>query len=158
MSKQSKPCGLPQESHRWVGNVCTDCGIAWPVWADNTIKELQRQLTALTAVPPDGKSCRSPAEEAVIEELYRRKDEFKPTHAYVTVTQPVLLKKWNGKHHPSVEANMVKTEVPAGTTLKIVMVSRFGDCGLTDDLDAENGYNLRVDFDSEVLSNIRWNA
>ena len=100
----------------------------------------------------------------IIEELYRRKnvhfDEpdkgIQHTHAYVTITRPLVLKKWNGKHHPSVEANMTYEEKPAGTTLKIVMVSRFGDCGLTDDLNAEFGYHVRVDLDSPALSNLRW--
>jgi hypothetical protein len=31
-----------------------------------------------------------------------------------------------------------------GDLVKVVMVSRFGDCGITKDLTAENGYNLRV--------------
>lgn len=33
---------------------------------------------------------------------------------------------------------------PAGTKVKIVMVSRFGDVGITDDLTAEFGYLARV--------------
>ena len=126
----------------------------------NTITELERQVEALTSLdpdtPPERPSKRTQEEIAVIEELYRRKDEFKRTHAYVTVTQPVVLRKWNGQHHPSLEANITNVPISAGTTLKIVMVSRFGDCGLTDDLNAENGYSLRVDFDSDVISNIRW--
>lgn len=35
--------------------------------------------------------------------------------------------------------------IPAGTLVKVVMVSRFGDCGITTDLKAENGYTARVD-------------
>lgn len=135
--------------------------LAWPVWVRTTIKELERQLSTLRDADPDtlddGPPSRRTKEEiAIIDELYRRKGEYKPTHAYVTITQPVVLRKWNGSHYPSVEANMTSVPVPAGTTLKIVMVSRFGDCGLTDDLDADTGYSLRVDLDSEVLSNIRW--
>lgn len=34
--------------------------------------------------------------------------------------------------------------IPAGTPVKVVMVSRFGDCGITTDLKAENGYDSRV--------------
>lgn len=33
---------------------------------------------------------------------------------------------------------------PAGTRVKIVMVSRFGDVGITTKLDAETGYGARV--------------
>lgn len=40
-------------------------------------------------------------------------------------------------------------EVPceAGQRVKIVMVSRFGDVGITEDLNAENGYGMRVMLD-----------
>ena len=34
--------------------------------------------------------------------------------------------------------------VPAGTPVKIVMVSRFGDVGITDDLAADRDYRARV--------------
>jgi hypothetical protein len=157
----SDKCGISETSHNWIGDACADCGVAWPVWVRTTIKELERQLSALKDADPDTPaedppSRRTKAEVEIIDELYRRKGEYKPTHAYVTVTQPVVLRKWNGDHYPSTEANITNVHVPAGTTLKIVMVSRFGDCGLTDDLDADNGYSLRVDWDSEVLSNIRW--
>lgn len=32
----------------------------------------------------------------------------------------------------------------SGDLVKVVMVSRFGDCGVTKNLQAENGYDLRV--------------
>lgn len=43
----------------------------------------------------------------------------------------------------------VMNEVPceAGQRVKIVMVSRFGDVGITEDLTAENGYGARVMLD-----------
>lgn len=37
-----------------------------------------------------------------------------------------------------------KVACAAGTRVKIVMVSRFGDVGITEDLLAENGYGARV--------------
>lgn len=37
--------------------------------------------------------------------------------------------------------------VPTGTRVKIVMSSRLGDVGITEDLTAERGYNLRIDRD-----------
>ena len=37
--------------------------------------------------------------------------------------------------------------LPKGTLVKIVMVSRFGDVGITDNLQAECGYKVRVDLD-----------
>jgi len=52
-----------------------------------------------------------------------------------------VLRKWNGHG-----ANPEFTEIPVtpDMVLKCVMVSRLGDCGLTDDLTAENGYHLRL--------------
>lgn len=47
--------------------------------------------------------------------------------------------KWNGHNEP--ETPFVWEE---GKVVKVVMVSRFGDCGITDDLDAEFGYHTRV--------------
>jgi hypothetical protein len=35
------------------------------------------------------------------------------------------------------------------------MVSGLGDCGLTDDLDAQHGYHLRVDPDGDEIADIR---
>lgn len=157
MSKQSKKCGLPQESHQWIGNTCTDCGIAWSVWASNTIKELQRQIDALTdpdEQPEGPPSIRSPQEIQVIDELYRRKEQYKPTNAFVTAFKPMQMSHWNGQHPP--EKNTTYTPVNPGDTLRIVMVSRFGDCGLTTDLTATHGYGLRVDFENPAIGDIRW--
>lgn len=46
------------------------------------------------------------------------------------------------------DGNTLKTKeekytIPAGTTVRINMVSRFGDFGATEQLDIENGYNVR---------------
>lgn len=46
-----------------------------------------------------------------------------------------------------------KRVVPAGTTVRIVMASRFGDVGITDDLSKEMGYGSRLA--PEKLSNLR---
>ena len=37
--------------------------------------------------------------------------------------------------------------VSAGTKVKIVMVSRFGDIGITNKLDTDTSYGTRVEFD-----------
>lgn len=37
--------------------------------------------------------------------------------------------------------------IPKGTTVRIVMVSRFGDVGITDKLDDAVGYRARVTLD-----------
>jgi len=44
-----------------------------------------------------------------------------------------------------------------GTTVKVVMVSRFGDCGITIDLKKENGYSNRVmPWDLEEIPGIEY--
>lgn len=46
---------------------------------------------------------------------------------------------------------------PQGTTIKIVMVSRLGDVGITNKLDTDVGYFHRIDFDKfdEFFENCR---
>lgn len=70
---------------------------------------------------------------------------------YAELAAPVEFWHWNGKH--PVDDNSTYRTVPAGTTVKIVMVSRFGDVGITEDLSAEHGYEARVGFD--LLTNLR---
>jgi len=64
---------------------------------------------------------------------------------YADLLRPLTLSIWNQKH--PVEANTAKKILPIGSTVKIVMVSRFGDVGITHDLTAEHGYHARVGFD-----------
>lgn len=47
-------------------------------------------------------------------------------------------------HHAATGPVMESHPYRAGQTVKVVMVSRFGDCGITDRLDAEHGYDARV--------------
>ena len=96
----------------------------------------------------------TPAEEEMLRELYEAKAAHKHKTAYCTVARPLVLHKWNGSHPP--EQNMTDVVVQPGATLKIVMVSRLGDVGLTDDLDAENGYHLRVNPEDGEIGDIRW--
>lgn len=96
-----------------------------------------------------------PREQAAIEEMYARKSRHEPCNGFVTTTAPLPMQDWNGDHFPSVEANTTTEIIPAGTVLKIVMVSRFGDCGLSDDLTADYGYGLRLNFDDDRIHDIR---
>jgi hypothetical protein len=50
---------------------------------------------------------------------------------------------------------MLAIDIPAGATLKIVLISRLGDFGLTDDLTAEYGYRIRLPWDSPAITNLR---
>jgi hypothetical protein len=59
--------------------------------------------------------------------------------AHATLTQPVVLQKWNGQGQ---EDTLVPLK--AGTRVNVVMASRFGDVGITDDLHAEGGYDFRI--------------
>lgn len=93
------------------------------------------------------------AEETVLHKLYTAKELHLQANAYVTTTQELPMTEWNGRH--PVEKNQTTRTIPAGTTLKIVMVSRFGDCGLTDDLEAEYGYGLRLDLVDPAITDIR---
>lgn len=92
-------------------------------------------------------------EHEVVRSLYLAKSEYRDTHGYVTTTEPLEMEEWNGKH--PVEENTTRHTIPVGSTLKIVMVSRFGDCGLTDKLDAVNGYGLRLQWNSPKITDIR---
>ena len=53
---------------------------------------------------------------------------------------------WNQRRKG--EPEFTDRVVPVGGTVKIVMASRFGDVGLTDDLKAEHGYHIRVDLNN----------
>ena len=48
---------------------------------------------------------------------------------------------------------MERWTAKAGTTVKIVMVSRFGDVGITEDLASERNYRARLTLDK--LDNLR---
>lgn len=63
---------------------------------------------------------------------------------YMTTKEPMTLKIWNQRRRN--EPEYTDKPLPVGTRVKIVMASRFGDVGITDDLAAEHGYHLRVDI------------
>lgn len=58
--------------------------------------------------------------------------------------QPVRLRIWNGHN---TDPEFTERLLPTGTMVKIVMVSRFGDVGITDDLTAQVGYHARIDLE-----------
>ena len=102
----------------------------------------------------------------VIDELWHRKigqqrsayirDEKRlPTHAYCEITEPLMLHKWDGKSWDDGTPVYTHCSVPAGATLKIVMISRLGDVGLTDDLAAKYDYHIRIPWDSLIITNLR---
>lgn len=66
---------------------------------------------------------------------------------FLTCKQPLTFHIWNGHDHKHKGLpEYTDRIVPVGATVRIVMVSRFGDVGLTDDLTAEYGYHARSSF------------
>lgn len=92
------------------------------------------------------------SEAEVIDELYRRKQRYEVTNGYVTTTEPIPMGSKDDKGPWGGNPDRV---IPPGSTIKIVMVSRMGDCGLTDDLTAETGYHVRLDWNDAAMSDIR---
>jgi len=80
--------------------------------------------------------------------------EWKPHHnetwpaEFGEVKEDTTFSIWDHKTRESTEKI-----IPAGTTVRIVMVSRFGDVGITHDLETEVGYHARI-F-PEGLDNLR---
>lgn len=93
------------------------------------------------------KRALTPEEADVIEMLYRGR-----LKGYVTTTCPVPMGSTDGKGPWNGKPDRI---VPRGSTLKIVMVSSMGDAGLTDDLKADRGYHVRLDWDDAAMTNIR---
>ena len=67
---------------------------------------------------------------------------------FATVAKPMRFSRWNGHGE---DPEFTEYDVHIGTTVRIVMYSRFGDVGVTDDLNAEYGYHARVGPDSFYL-------
>ena len=72
---------------------------------------------------------------------------------YAVVKEDVEMRVWNGHGHklknlPEFSNHMCKM----GTKVRVWMVSRFGDCGITDNLENPYGYDARVD--SEILKDL----
>ena len=95
----------------------------------------------------------------VLTELYRQKEErpLHAYHAYCTAVKPLVGKVWR---HPDPlsdqEWESLDYPIAAGTTLRINMVSRLGDFGVTDDLSAERGYKLRLLLGSRAVTDFRF--
>lgn len=62
---------------------------------------------------------------------------------FARLRAPLVMRHYTGRW---VDGNpeFKETQCEAGQQVKIVMVSRFGDAGITDDLTAEFGYGARV--------------
>lgn len=64
---------------------------------------------------------------------------------FATLNERTRLRDWpDHKRDQRGEPILECRWVPAGTKVRVVMVSRFGDVGITDDLTAETGYLARI--------------
>lgn len=73
---------------------------------------------------------------------------------YATIMQDIRATKFHGWENG--EACESHWTIKAGTRVKIVMASRFGDVGITDDLLADHGYVARCELDQ--LKDLSMNA
>lgn len=88
-------------------------------------------------------------ELVLLTSLFRAKANHRPIRAFVTLTEEIPFGSkeggkgpWNGDYEKL---------IPAGTVMRICMVSRMGDFGLTDKLDADFGYGVRLAFDDAAM-------
>lgn len=68
------------------------------------------------------------------------------THRFAKLKEDVTMEYYAG-YWENNNPKMNKVEVKKNTLVKIVMVSRFGDVGITEQLDKEYGYGARVNLD-----------
>lgn len=69
---------------------------------------------------------------------------------YAKTTKDFKMNVWNGEH--PVDENMKSHICKAGTKVRVWMVSRFGDVGVTDNLDNPIGYDVRgLDADLDLV-------
>ena len=68
---------------------------------------------------------------------------------YAKTTKDLEMNVWNGTH--PVEENTTKHICKAGTKVRVWMLSRFGDVGVTDNLENPKGYDVRgLDADVDL--------
>lgn len=89
-------------------------------------------------------------EEEIIKRFYVEKLRMAPVFCTTTVPVPMGSKDDKGPWGGNPDRM-----IPEGTTLRIVMASRFGDCGLTDKLDHSFGYEVRLDWEDAAMTDIR---
>lgn len=77
------------------------------------------------------------------EEAWQFKNRIPFEELYGVLKKDAEMRVWNQKH--PVEENTTKHVAPAGTKVRIWMVSRFGDVGVTDNLKNPHGYDARID-------------
>lgn len=79
-------------------------------------------------------------------------DKMRACLGYITTALPVPMGRSDPDKSPWEAPAKI---IPPGSTLRIVMISRFGDFGLTDDLSAQFGYDVRLNFEDAAIADIR---
>jgi hypothetical protein len=70
---------------------------------------------------------------------------------YAKTTKDLEMSVWNGVH--PVKENTNKHICKAGTKVRVWMISRFGDVGVTDNLINPKGYDVRgLDADTDLTN------
>lgn len=64
---------------------------------------------------------------------------------FATLNSDMVMKIWNGTH--PYEDNITEHFCPKDTVIKVVMISRLGDLGITCDHNRDFGYDLRISID-----------
>jgi hypothetical protein len=77
------------------------------------------------------------------EEAWTYKQRIPDMELYGVLKRSVTMRTWNGRH--PVEENSTTHVAAEGTKVRIWMVSRFGDIGVTDNLKDPYGYDARID-------------
>lgn len=68
---------------------------------------------------------------------------------YAKTQKDLEMSVWNGTHQ--VDDNTTKHICKAGTKVRVCMVSRFGDVGVTENLETPEGYDVRgLDADIDL--------
>jgi len=78
-----------------------------------------------------------------------KKKDWHSFEIYAKTTKDLEMNVWNGKH--PVKENTTKHICKKGTKVRVWMVSRFGDVGVTDNIENPNGYDVRgLDADVDL--------
>lgn len=64
---------------------------------------------------------------------------------YAKTTKNIVMSVWDGTHDSEGNANCKEHICKKGTKVRVWMVSRFGDVGITDNIKNPRAYDARVD-------------
>jgi hypothetical protein len=89
--------------------------------------------------------------DELFDRMYAIKASFQQYKGFAEITRKLVLTDSYPAYTASIQINL-----EAGSTVRIVMVSRFGDFGITHDLNREHGYAMRTSPEDGLLTNCRF--